>query len=184
MSDVVAWEPSYPYIPKNPRKRAFMSYRIAGHDVLEATILTGISRRTYFKWQQYDADFAYWNGTGLTQLRREQRDTLVGDTFLVNANLIQQLDRQALVAIQTKLSKGQQLTVAELSTLDKLRTTYASPNQHKAIKEFLDTGKAKNKSILDFFKEKNGMIIESSYREVTDETPHLPCLSSTSCEDA
>ena len=175
MDSIVAWVPMNPYIPNNPRKQAYINFRIAGHDTREALSLTGISERTYYLWNQTDRDFDYWNTVGLDELRKNQREKLVGDSFIINANLVQQLDRVFLTKIHLKKNKGQQFTPEERTTLDKLRTIYASPTQQKAVKELVETGKQKGVSILEYAirlsKPKPFKVIEGEFTEVSDDVP-------------
>jgi len=178
MDDIVAWVPMNPYIPNNPRKQAYINFRIAGHDTRESQSLTGISERTYYLWKQIDRDFDYWNETGVEELRKSNRDKLVGDSFIINANLVQQMDRVFLTKIHLKKNQGKELTTEERTTLDKLRTIYASPTQQKAVKELVETGKPKGVSIMEYVFRSNMFSkpvvtesIEGEYREISDDVP-------------
>ena len=168
---MIPWEPSYPYRPDSPKKRTYIDYRIAGHEEPESLALAGVSQRTYYLWK-HDRDFEYWNGVGMGRLRKENRSKLIGDKFILNANLIEQMDKVFLTKLQLKTVKGKDLTDSESKKLDKLRNIYAQPTQQKAIKEMVDSGKHKGTSLLDVFKALSGDIVDGEVREL-DEVPSL-----------
>ena len=119
------------------KKATYMAYKVANFSTREACDLTPVSERMVRKWRADDPQFTYFDGAGLTELRKQFANQYLDMQFSRNFHLILQKDFRLLYK---SLTLGDdKLTDREHVYLVKVRSHY-TPQALAMIKQILGGG--------------------------------------------
>lgn len=118
------------------KKATYMAYKIANFSTREACELTPVSERMVRKWRADDPGFAYVDGAGLTEIRKQFAGEYLDMQFARNFHLVLQKDFKILYKSMVDESS---LTDREFAYLIKVRSHY-TPQALAMIKQILGGG--------------------------------------------
>lgn len=113
-------------------KGKYLSMRACGFNVLESCEFAGINLRTVQRYRKEDEFFSYCDSEGLSRLRSELRNDILGVEFAKNFRMILMKDAEVI----KKAAIGRELTTEEQEYLEKIRPYY-TPQAFKQIKEVM-----------------------------------------------
>ena len=113
-------------------KGKYLSMRACGFNILESCEFAGITLRTLQRYRSDDSFFAYCDSEGLSRLRCELRNDILGVEFAKNFRMILMHDAEVI----KKSALHQELTPDEQEYLEKIRPYY-TPQAFKQIKEVM-----------------------------------------------
>jgi len=146
-------ESMVPYFPDDEKKSRYLSFRVAGFTVREATSMVGIHDRTVKRWREADPAFAAIDLTGLSTLKKQLGSEYLNIEFTRNFRMVLEKDFRVLA----KSLNGNALTKEEDAYLLKLRGFY-TPQQLAVIQQLIGESSAEGfdftKMVLEIRREK------------------------------
>ena len=118
------------------KKATYMAYKVANFSTREACELTPVSERMVRKWRADDPGFAFIDGEGLTEIRKQFAGEYLDMQFARNFHLVLQKDFKILYK---SMVNEKSLTDREHAYLIKVRSHY-TPQALAMIKQILGGG--------------------------------------------
>jgi hypothetical protein len=113
-------------------KGKYLSMRACGFGVEESCSFAEIDLRTLQRYRKSDEFFAYCDREGLSRLRSELRNDILGVEFAKNFRLVLMKDATVI----RKAAKGEDLSLMDAEYLKNIRQYY-TPQAYKQIKEVM-----------------------------------------------
>ena len=113
-------------------KGKYLSHRACGFGVEDSCEFAKIDIRTLQRYRKDDEFFTYCDREGLSRLRSEVRNDILGVEFAKNFRMILMKDAKVI----KKAALGQKLSFDESDYLGKIRQYY-TPSAYKQIKDIL-----------------------------------------------
>ena len=120
---------------EDTKKSLYLSYRLSNFSRLQSVELSGIHRKTLARWTEADPNFAYIDGQGITEMRKQLANEFLDMQFTRNFHLVLQKDFKILY----KDAMNQQLLPNEVEYLSKIRQHY-TPQSLAMMKQLLGGG--------------------------------------------
>ncbi len=118
------------------KKGVYLSFRVTNFSIRESIQLTKVDERTVRRWREDDESFAFMDGEGLTDLRKQFANEYLDMQFTRNFQLVLQKDFKVLY--QDAVAPGT-LTTGEERYLEKIRQHY-TPQSLAMVKQMLAGG--------------------------------------------
>ncbi len=135
-----------PYLPGSSSKQEYLALRACGFSIREAIAETGVTQRTVERWRQSDSLFAYYDSTGLAELRKLLGNKVILVEFTRNFHRVLRKDLSVLEKPITEL------TPQEHQYLVRRAASY-SPEQLERLQRIAKTGQVDDKDIGSLIKE-------------------------------
>jgi len=120
---------------EDTKKSLYLSYRLSNFSRLQSVELAGIHRKTLARWTEADQNFAYIDGQGITEMRKQLANEFLDMQFTRNFHLVLQKDFKLLY----KDAIGQDLSPNDVEYLHKIRNHY-TPQSLAMMKQLLGGG--------------------------------------------
>lgn len=120
---------------EDTKKSLYLSYRLSNFSRFQSVELSSIHRKTLARWTEADPNFAYIDGEGIGEMRKQLANEFLDMQFTRNFHLVLQKDFKILY----KDAINQQLSPNESEYLNKIRQHY-TPQSLAMMKQLLGGG--------------------------------------------
>jgi len=148
-----------PYFPDEPKKSQYLSFRVAGFTVKEATSMVKVHERTIKRWREADPNFAVIDTSGLSELKKQLGAEYLNIEFTRNFRMALLKDFKVL---EKSIKTPDALSNNEQAYLLKLRAFY-TPQQFAIIQQLIGESKSEafdfTKMVFEIRREKEEIIL-------------------------